>query len=145
MREYIITITAAAVAASLVDILAPREWEKYIRIIIGFLILSVIIAPIARFKNIEVLPEVSSFEVNDTPLLDSVSEQLRQNIEKDIEARLMEEFDVEATATVEIAVDENHSIRGVRAIGISSAYRPEGITKRLKEIYGCDRIEFYYE
>ncbi len=125
--------------------MAPKDWEKYIRIIIGFLILSVIIAPIAKFKNMAILPTQSSFEVSDAPLLDSVAETLRQNIEKDIEDRLLDEFDLKAAATAEIDVDEEHRIKGVRAIGIYAAYMPQGAENRLREIYGCDRIEFYYE
>ena len=145
MREYIITIAVAAVAASLVDILAPKEWDKYIRIIIGFLILSVILAPIAKLKNIDIMPSYQSFEINDIPLKDKVSDELKKNIENDIEVRLLEEFELEADAKVEIDIDENHSIRGVRAISISAYYCPDGLKERLKEIYGCDRIDIYYE
>lgn len=145
MKEYIITIAIAAVTASLADLLAPKEWEKYIRLIIGFLILSVIIAPIAKFKNAEIISPTSSYEISDESVKDEVSKQLRDNIEKDIEMRLSEEYNLSADVSVELGINENHSITGVHAIRVKTWKNPPGMIDRLKEIYGCDKIELKFE
>ena len=145
MKEYIITVAAAAVVASLADLLAPKEWEKYIRLIIGFLILSVIIAPISKFRNAEILSPTASYEISEEPLKDKVAEQLRKNIEEDIKSRLETEFDLSADVTAEIETDDRHNITGVRAICIKTWKNPPGMLDRLKEIYGCDKIELKFE
>lgn len=145
MKEYIITVAVAAVIAALTDIIAPKEWSKYIRVIIGFLILSVLLAPISKFRDTKILSPTGTYNVSDVPLKDKVSEQLRQNIEKDIEDRVLKEFGAEVTATVEIDIDDEHNIKGVRAIEIKTWKCPEGLTERLKEIYGCDKIELKFE
>lgn len=145
MKEYIITVAVAAITAAIADILAPKEWSKYLKVIIGFLILSVILAPVARFKDVKLISPTGTYNISDEPLKDKVSEQLRQNIKKDIEERLLEEFGVEAKAVVEIDVDENRDIKGVRAIEIRTWENPDGMIERLKNIYGCDKIELKFE
>lgn len=145
MKEYIITVAVAAITAAIADIMAPKEWSKYLKVIIGFLILSVILAPVARFKDVKLISPTGTYNVSDEPLKDKVSEQLRQNIKKDIEERLLEEFGVEARVVVEIEIDENRDIKGVRAIEIRAWENPDGMIERLKNIYGCDKIELKFE
>lgn len=145
MKEYIITIAIAASAASFADLLAPKEWEKYIRLIIGFLILSVIIAPIAKFKNVEIISPTASYEISEEPIKDEVSKQLKDNIEKDIEDRMQDEFNLSADVSVELGINENHSITDVHAICIKTWKNPPGMLERIKEIYGCDKIELKFE
>lgn len=145
MKEYIITVAAAAIAAALADILAPKKWSGYIRLVIGFLILSVMLAPVAKFKDVEIFSSSPDYDISDEALKDKVSEELRKNVEKDIEERISDEFGVEAEATVEIEVDDEHNIKGVRAIKIKTWKKPDGLEERLKDVYGCNRIEFKFE
>lgn len=145
MKEYIITVAAAAIVAAFADVLAPKKWSGYIRIVIGFLILSVLLAPVAKFKDVEIFSSTPDYDISDAPLKDRVSEELRKNVEKDIEERILDEFGVEAEATVEIDVDEEHNIKGVRAIRIKTWKNPDGLEERLKDVYGCNRIEFKFE
>ena len=142
MKEYVITAAVAAVVAAAADILAPKRWKGYIKIAVGFLILSVLLSPIAKFKGVELLSRPGEYEIDDTPLKDAVSRELKENVERDIEERLLEEFDVKAEATVEIDIDEKHNIRGVRGIKIKARKNPEGLEERLRDVYGCERIEF---
>lgn len=142
VKEYIITAAVAAVVAATADILAPKSWKGYIRIAVGFLILSVLFAPIAKFKGTELFLESDRYEISDLPLKDEVSRQLKENVEKDIEERLLEEFKIKAEVAVEIDVDEKHNITGVRGIKISARKNPEGMEERLRDVYGCERIEF---
>ena len=145
MKEYIITIAVAALVAALADILAPKEWDKYIRVIIGFLILSVLLAPIAEFRHARILPVTDSFEVSDEPLKDSVSEELRRRVEQDIEERIADEYGVNVTASVSIDIDSEHNIRGVKAIRLRCWQNPDGMLDRIKNIYGCEKVELELE
>ncbi len=142
MKEYIITVALAAVIAALADVLAPKSWSGYIRIAVGFLVLSVLLVPIAKFKGVELFSASEEYEFSDAPLKDAVSLELKNNVEKDIEERLLEEFDVKAEAEVEIDIDEDHNIKGVRGIKIKARKNPEGLEERLRDVYGCERIQF---
>lgn len=145
MKEYIIMVAVAAICASVADILAPKEWSKYIRVIIGFLILSVILAPVAQFKDGEILSPTKTYNISDEPLLDKVSQELKKNVEKDIEERLKNEFVIEAEALVEIDIDESHNIKGIEAIEIKTWKNPDGMVDRLRNIYGCEKVEIRFE
>ncbi len=145
MREYIITIATAAIVCALFDILSPAEWSKYIRVMIGFLILSVIAAPIAAFRGSFIIPPTSQYEITEEPFYDNLYQELKKNIEADIEERLKEEFSLKAKARVKIAVDDEYNIKGVEIIEIKAGRNPSGMLERLEEIYGCDKIELTNE
>ena len=145
MREYIITMSVAALVCSVLEIFAPKEWEKYIKLAIGFLILSIIISPVAKFRHAKILPQTPSYEIKAEEFYDGISKELKNRVEDDIVQRLKDEFDVKAKVEVDIDVDENHNIKGVNAIRVRTWQNPKGMIERLEEIYGCSRIEIKLE
>lgn len=142
MREYIILVAMSAIVAAVTDILSPKEWRGYVRLAVGFLILAVLISPLTKMKNIEIFNVEEKFEVSDAAIKDRVSLELTQNIQKDIEERILTEFKTEAEAQVSLDMDSEHKIKGVKSIVIKSGKVPVGLLERLKEIYGCESIEF---
>ena len=142
MREYIILVAMSAIVAAVTDILAPKEWRGYVRLAVGFLILAVLISPLAKMKNIEIFNVEEKFETSDANIKDRVSRELTKNIEKDIEERVLAEFKTKAVALVSLDIDAEHKIKGVKKIVIKSAKVPAGLLERLKEVYGCESIEF---
>lgn len=71
--------------------------------------------------------------------------ELKINIEKDIEERILSEFGEVADAEVSLDVDEEWKLQGVKHIGVEIENVPAGLTERLKEIYGCESVEFRYK
>jgi len=142
MREYIILVAMSAIVAAVTDILAPKEWRGYMRLAAGFLILAVLISPLTKLKNIEIFNMDENFEVSDVVIKDKVTEELTRNVEKDINERILEEFKTEATVTVLLDVNAEHKIKGVKKILIRCKKTPSGLLERLKEVYGCESIEF---
>ena len=142
MREYIILVAMASIISAIVDILSPENWRKYIRIVTGFLILAVLISPVAKFKNIEIFNSQDSFQASEIPTRDLVAAELQKRVERDIEERILVEFKREATAIAELDIDSEHRIRGVKRIRLSLKKAPDGLRERLLEVYGCENIEF---
>lgn len=142
MREYIILVALSAIIAAVTDILAPNEWRGYVRLAVGFLILAVLISPLAKVKNIEIFSVGERFEASDLVIKDKVAEELTKNVEQDIEERAKTEFGTDVEATVSLEIDSEHKIKGVRKIEIKSEKAPLGLARRLKEVYGCENIEF---
>ncbi len=141
MKGYIISICTAAVIVSLADILAPKEHQKYIRVLLGFLIMLAILSPLPKVRQMKLEPLQSRSSENTAVFLDGVSAKLKENIETDISERLRDEFGITAKAQVLLDIDDEHRIRGVTEIALSRKI-PENAVKRLSEVYGCDRIEF---
>lgn len=141
MREYITTMSVAAIIASLFELLAPKEWEKYIKIGIGIIILSVIISPVAELKNAQILPVNPGDNIEVENFYRGIVSELAHNVERDIEERLLAEFNMEVKARVDISIDEENRIKGVNAITLYALENPPELAERLEEIYGCKRIE----
>lgn len=142
MREYIITAAIGAIIASVADIMAPEGWKGYVRIGAGFLILALLISPISQIKNAELFYMPQQGELNGMSLKNSILDEFQKNVEKDIEERLISEFGVSGDVAVEIDVDEEYNIRGVEEINIKTEKIPDGLEERLRNVYGCERIQF---
>ncbi|MBR4173087.1 MAG: hypothetical protein IKR46_01805 [Clostridia bacterium] len=140
MKGYVISVCTAAVIASLADILSPKEHKKYIRILLGFLIMLILLSPLPKIRRIKLEPIKSKSEENTAVFLDTVAIELKANVEADISERLKSEFGITADAEVTLDIDEEHRIRGVTEILLSKKVS-ENAVKRLNEVYGCDRIE----
>ena len=141
MKGYVISLCTAAVIAAVSDILAPKEHQKYIRVLLGFLIMLVILSPLPKIKNLKFEPLKRESSENTAVFLDGISQKLKENVETDISERLKAEFGITADADVLLDIDEEHNIRGVTLISLSKKV-PQNAVKRLSEVYGCDRIEF---
>lgn len=141
MKGYIISLCLSAIIASLADIISPKEHQKYIRILLGFLILSVVLSPIPAVKKIKLAPLQAQTSDNAAIFSNGISKKLKENVETDICERLKDEFGIVCDANVFLEIDEEHKIRGVKSIELSKKI-PENALTRLKEIYGCERIEY---
>lgn len=145
MKEYIITMSVAALIASIIEIFAPKEWEKYIKLAIGLIILSIIVSPVAKFRDAKILPQTPSYKIDENAFYDEIANRMKENVERDIRERLKTEYDVEAKVDIDLTIDEEHNIRGVNVIRISTWKNPDGMIERLKSVYGCDEIEIRLE
>lgn len=141
MKEHIIYIAVTAITASLADALSPASFKKYIRILLGFIILFVIISPLAELKGIKI-PEIETLsEQNQFELSDNITENLKANVERDIDSRIKDEFGIILKSEVLIDTDDEHKIKGVKKITLDAPKIPEKVINRLKEVYGCENIE----
>ena len=141
MRGYIISMSVAAIFASVLEIYAPKEWEKYVRLALGLIILSVILSPISALRKEKLSLDMPTYQLREEAFYDKLALRLKENVERDIEERIMREFKLEIRAKVDISVDDEHNIKGVNAIRIYSRKNPPGLRERLEEIYGCKRVE----
>ena len=141
MRGYIITMSVAAIICSVLEIFAPKQWEKYVKLALGLVIMSIILSPVMALKKEKIELAEESFHERGDEFYHNVATELKARVEQDIEERLLKEVELEAKATVDIDVDENHNIKGVNAIRIKCRKNPPKLRERLEEIYGCERIE----
>ena len=141
MKGYIINICISAVIAAIADILSPDAHKKYIRILLGFLMLTVILSPLPAIEKIKLAP-ISEQTMKNTELFSAnITKKLKEGVENDISERLKNEFGIICTASVTLDIDKEGKIAGVTRI-ILSCKIPENALNRLKEVYGCDEIEY---
>lgn len=142
MKEYILSIAVLAIVVTVADILSPTDWKKYIRILLGFLVIFVMLSPLAKLKNIEI-PAILASDFGDTEqITPNVLDSFKKNIEADIESRLKSEFGVTVTSKVYISLNSENKIKSVEKIELFGDKISPKIIDRLKEVYGCDEIEY---
>ena len=141
MKSYIISICVSSVIVALADILSPKTHQKYIRILLGFFMLMVILSPLPAIRKIRLEPISEQTMENTGIFAENISKKLKENVELDIAERLKNEFGIICTASVELDTDEEGKIRGVTHILLSKKI-PDSAVNRLKEVYGCDEIEY---
>ena len=121
--------------------MAPKNWSGYIRILVGFLILTVLLSPVFKLKNVEIFETSSNANIGEDVFLEKVRKELESRVEADICQRIETEFNEKAECRVKIDADGEGRIRSVENIVVKMNKIPIGVKERLEEVYGCESIE----
>ena len=124
MKQYMITVMASAVLSALAQLVSPEKWVKYIRIICGIMIISVIAAPIGELRKIDIFgdyPAKESLDMNAQKK--AVIEEMQSRVSDDVEKRVSDEFSENIKAEVKLKINDNYEIEGVDEINIWEAVK----------------------
>ncbi len=142
MKAYIIKIVGAALIGTFSEYLVPREWKKYVKLISGILMLSIMLIPFkADTEQIffEQTDTVEYSEEGQENLAESIRLQLEKDVAEDIVKRVSEEFSKKVGAEVKINSTADGKIESVGSITLFGDEDSE-ITERLKYVYGTDMV-----
>ncbi len=145
MRQYIISIAVSAVVSTIVGIITPDKWRKYVHIVTGLVIVLCIASPVFSLLKSDIF---EGFSYNDTVVSKDGEEMLRgeltkelsERIENDISERLKKENGINCSAEVKISVNDEGAIEGVDEIILYGDKMNGAVYSRLKEIYGTDEV-----
>lgn len=146
MSDYIASIIAASVLSGVSSLLSPDKWKKYVGIITGLVVICTILSPLSEMSVYDVFNsfgEVSAESVEaDGNLLKAnmIKEEMTQRINEDIEKRLLDEFGIKAKSDADIGIDADGKITGVKAVTVTGKGITELAIKRLREVYGVEKI-----
>ena len=143
MKEYILKIVGVSLLAAFSEHLVDKKWKKYINLISGFMIISVLLSPFTFKRDIKIFDEFElksdySKEGNEI-LYENVKKELEEKVASDLERRVLEEFSENVTADVTVLCDKNGKIEKVKKITIKGQENQK-ITDRVKFIYGADEV-----
>lgn len=140
MKSYIIQIVGAAILAVFADILSPAGWKKYMGIITGMILLTVIVTPAAKWRGVDIL---SGYQETDAVLSqgneiygDMMKNEFSKSIALDVRERIRQEFSADAVVEAEVEVNERGNIEKILKITITG----EGLSRKI-----ADRISFIYD
>lgn len=143
MKTYILKIVGAALIAAFSEYIVPKDWQKYMKLISGFIIISVIISPLSKGFNTDIFPDFEMeneyLEEGTKEMYENIKIQLEENICSDIKLRIKNEFSKEVEAKVTIKVNEEGKIESVQKIELFGEENSE-ITERLKFVYGTEVV-----
>lgn len=147
MKGYIITIIGASVLSGAAHILTPVSWIKYVKIITGLVILSVIATPLTSISKINLFSDFSieESEIDENIQVNTIAKELKLRIETDIKDRIKTEFSHDSKADVIITLNENNEITGVTHITVITDANKDKVISRMCEVYGInkDEVEVY--
>lgn len=144
MKEYIITIVGATLISAIGTVLTPDNMRKYVSVITGFVIISVIIAPLAAIGKIDLFANIKSPTAKDVSYYENaytqaVKNELEARIEGDIKKRIKEEFSKEVIAKVQLLTDDG-DIKEISQISVRGAGANQKIAARLMEVYNVKEV-----
>ena len=139
MEAYITAVAAAAVMAAFADNLVPPKWQRYISLLTGAILLLTLISPLLKLRKIE-LPTLTpqSDTAIEYDLSGEVERELSKRVEADIRQRLLDEFNINTSARVNLSISDG-KIAGVNEI-ILDCPENSAVDARLREVYGCENI-----
>lgn len=144
MKAYILTIIGATLLSAYASNLAPESWRKYVRIITGLVLIICILSPVKSLVSTDLFADFDITELGEVKgktQEEIVVSELGQRIEDDIAARMKKEFDLNVGAEVEISVNEEGEIEGVKEIRVSGDTLTNAAKSRLCEVYGVTEVK----
>lgn len=144
MKEYMTAVIGSAVLSALAQLVSPQRWAKYVRLVCGIMIVSVIASPIAEFKRIDIFDiEKYNGELDINAQKKAVISEMERKVAEDISVRIAEEFSEEAQVGVRLCVNDKYEIEGVDEISVWISTKREKIRRRLSQIYSPEKISFH--
>ena len=143
MKSYILKIVGAALLSAFSEYLVPKEWQKYIKLLSGFIIISVLISPFSSDFSASFLDDFefdSTFVSEGENLMhEKVRAELEARIKNDIIQRVSEEFSQTVDATATVKTNSKGEIENVERIELKGK-KNDNITERLKFVYGTEEV-----
>lgn len=144
MKTYIIQIVGAALLAVFADILSPKGWKKYMGIVTGMILLTVIVTPVANLRGVDVL---SGYRETDEVISrgneiygDMIKNEFSKSVAMDVRERIRREFSQDVSVEVEVEINDKGNIEKILKITISGTGLDKKIADRISYIYDVDEV-----
>lgn len=143
MKAYILKLVGAALISAFAEHIAPNGWQKYVKLVSGLIIISVLISPFAenkRFADFDVIDAGEEYaQIGEEMLRNQVTAELEQRIGGDIEQRVYDEYGISLKAEARLAVNDKGDIEKVEKIILYSD-KNEDVEQRLKFVYEPEEV-----
>ena len=143
MKVFILKIVGSALLCSFSEHLVPEGWQKYMKLISGLIIISVLISPFTEKNSLKLFdgfkPDSTYTDRGEEILFDEIKKELEKRVEDDIHLRVSEEFSEDVTAKVTIKTTPDGKIEKVQKIVLTGSEN-DNISERLKFVYGTEEV-----
>ena len=143
MKSYLMRIIGAVIISIFTEIALPEIWSKYTKIITGLIIITAIAAPLEKafdldFKKYFDTPQKLEMSAQDISIT-LIKEELEKNVEKDINQRMIDEYNKHITSEVCVKTNEENKISGILSINLIGDVS-DLMVNRIKEIYAPEEV-----
>ena len=147
MKSYIVSIAGGALLAVFADIFSPSGWKKYISIVTGIILITIIMTPIANLKKIDILSAYSEFNDNaisdgERIYSDMLKKEFSERLAVDIKERIKSEFGKDVSVEVVVEMNDSGGIKKADKIIIGGISEDKKISQRISYVYDVDEVIF---
>ncbi len=143
MDKYLTTLITAAVLSAVAKNISPQRWQKFISIITGIMLVSVIVSPVFEIAGIDLFSEFSySDETDMLAQHKQVKEELERRVSEDAQKRLTDKLQGEYKVETELLVNSNYEIEGVKEMIVWTKEKKTPIKEILGTVYSPQKISF---
>lgn len=143
MDKYLTTLITAAVLSAVAKNVSPERWQKYISVITGIMLVSVIVSPLFEFARIDLFKEFAyTEEINMLAQHEAVKEELEKRVSEDAKNRLTNELGGEYRVETELLINKNNEIEGVKEMIVWTKEKEAPARKILGTVYSPQKISF---
>lgn len=143
MDKYLTTLITAAVLSAVAKNVSPERWQKYIGVITGIMLVSVIVSPLFEIAKIDLFEEFSyESGTNMLAQYEAVKEELEKRVSEDAANRLKEELGGEYRVQAKLEVNENNEIEGVKEMIVWTREKEAPVRRILGAVYSPQKISF---
>lgn len=145
MRGYILQIAGGAILAVFADIFSPSGMKKYIGAVTGIILITILLMPIAKIKNIDTdlgFEEFAASAVSDGENIyaELVEREFSERLALDIKERIKSEFKKDVSVEVSVDVSNEGGISKINKIIICGIGEDEKILERISYVYNADEV-----
>lgn len=143
MDKYLTTLITAAVLSAVAKNVSPERWQKYISVITGIMLVSVIVSPLFELAKVDLFEEFSyKEETNMFAQHEAVKEELEKRVSEDAKNRLSKELGGEYKVETKLLVNENKEIEGVKEMIVWTKEKETPVKRILGAVYSPQKISF---
>ena len=142
LKEYAISIVTVSILAVIFEIiLPPKNYRKYISVIIGLVVMMVIISPLGNFfgsvnEFVMEIPEINAENSNENSNA-LVAEEFCRRLEKKIEETVLSELSTESECRIVLKLNEKSEIEEIAEVKINPM--TEEIALLINEKFAIER------
>lgn len=145
LKTYILQITGGALLAVFADIFSPSGWKKYISVITGIILITIIMTPVSKLGNIDTQTVYGDFcenskEKGEEIYTDLLKKEFSERLAADIKERIRTEFSKDVSAKVFIEMNASGGISEITKIIITGIKPDKKISDRISYIYDVNEV-----
>ena len=133
----------AALLCAFSEYLVPESWQKYMKLISGFIIISILLSPFTKQTDTQIFEgfelDSSYTEEGEELMYEEIKTELEKKVAEDIKLRVAEEFSANVEAEVKVKTASDGKIEKVDKI-LLTGDKNNNITERIKFVYGTEEV-----
>lgn len=147
MKAYIISVAASTVISSIMVMITPEKWSKYVGAVTGLVVTICIAQPIVSIMGTDVFggisyPDTYAKIEGEAMLYHQIKQELENRISNDAKARLKSEFNRNCEVEAEAEIKKTGEVTGIKSILVYGDKIDTVSIGRLRDIYGAEEVRY---